>query len=604
MGVDEIKTAKLNSTQNPEVEGRIPEEDVLKSEGSGMSSKAGEKAEVKAGVQSPEGDAPKSEGSGLTPEERSAGTDDHEKGSIDNRSRLREITAVLRKHRITKGVTPEKLRAVLEDLGPTYVKLGQIMSLHSDILPQRYCDELMKLTSEVTPMPFETVEEVINRSYREDWHLIFDSIEKEPLGSASIAQVHRAKLLDGRDVIVKVERKGIYDIMARDIGLLKRAVSLLPPVGGLKNVVDMDMVLDELWSTTQEEMDFLREAANMDEFARNNQSVRYIRCPKLYHEYTTSRVLVMEYIGGCPIDDKKSLLADGYDLDEIGRKLVNNYVKQVMDDGFFHADPHPGNVKVLDGKIVWIDMGMMGRLTNRDRILMGKAVRSIAVGDIAMLEATILDLGDVHGKVDSGKLYGDLRDLMDRYGNASMGSIDAVEFFKDTMEIMKNNSIKLPHGMTMLVRGLTQMQGVLLSIAPDVNMVEIAAGRLKEEMLQSFDLRAEAGKAGRRIYKAAGRTLDIPPLLKIALEEHLKGQTRINMELDATRKFSQLMRRLVRNLVMGLWVMALLISSSIVCTTDMKPQLLGIPALGFFGYVLAFLICLYVFVRHWFTRNN
>ena len=185
-----------------------------------------------------------------------------------------------------------------------------------------------------------------------------------------------------------------------------------------------------------------------------------------------------------------------------------------------------------------------------------------------------------------------------------MGSIDAVEFFKDTMEIMKNNYIKLPHGMTMLVRGPTQMQGVLLNISPDINMAEIAAARLKEEMLQNFDLRTEAGKAGRRIYKAAGRTLDIPPLVKIALEEYLKGQARVNMELDATKDFSRLMRRLVRNVVMGLWVMALLISSSIICTTDMQPKLLGIPALGFFGYILAFIICLYVFIRHLLTRNK
>ena len=527
-----------------------------------------------------------------------------DKAKIDNRARLREITAVLRKHHITRGVTPEKLRAILEELGPTYVKLGQIMSLHSDVLPQRYCDELMKLTSEVTPMPFSEVEEVINRSYREDWRNIFAFIEHTTLGSASIAQVHKARLLDGRDVIVKVERKGIYDTMARDIGLLKRAVGILPPIGGLKNVVDLEMVLDELWSTAQEEMDFLKEAANMEEFARNNQGINYIRCPKLYHEYTTSRVLVMEYIGGCPVDDKNKLLAEGYDLGEIGRKLVNNYIKQVMEDGFFHADPHPGNVKVMDGKIVWIDMGMMGRLTYRDRNLMATAVRAIAVGDIAVLESTILELGDVQGKIDSGKLYGELRDLMDRYGNASMGSIDAVEFFKDVMEIMKGNDIRLPHGMTMLVRGLTQMQGVLLNISPDINMAEIAAGRLREEMLQNFDWKKEAGKTGRRIYKAAGRTLDIPPLVKIALEEYLKGQARINMELDSTRKFSQLMRRLVRNLVMGLWVMALLISSSIICTTDMQPRLLGIPALGFFGYSLAFVICLYVFIRHLLTRNK
>jgi ubiquinone biosynthesis protein len=392
--------------------------------------------------------------------------------------------------------------------------------------------------------------------------------------------------------------------MARDIRLLHHAARLLPPVGGFKNLVDLNQVLEEMWRVAQEEMNFLKEADNIEEFTLCNRGINFIGFPRLYREYTTSQVLVQEYIDGYSISEKEALTDAGYDLPEIGAKLVDNYIKQVMEDGFFHADPHPGNIRVRDGKIIWIDMGMMGRLSNRDRNLMARAVRAIAVGDIAVLESTILELGDVQGKIDSGKLYGELRDLMDRYGNASMGSIDAVEFFKDVMEIMKGNGIKLPHGMTMLVRGLTQMQGVLLNISPDINMAEIAAGRLKEEMLQNFDWKEEAGKAGRRIYKAAGRTLDIPPLVKIALEEYLKGQSRINMELDATRKFSHLMRQLVRNVVMGLWVMALLISSSIICTTDMQPQLLGIPALGFFGYILAFVICLYVFIRHLLTRNK
>ena len=145
-----------------------------------------------------------------------------EKAKMDNRSRMSEIRAVLFRNHITRGVTPEKLRVILEELGPTYIKLGQIMSLHSDILPKAYCDELIKLNSDVKPMPFEEVEEVINRSYREDWHQVFASFEKEPLGSASIAQVHRARLLTGEDVVVKVQRKGIYDMMARDIGLLHR----------------------------------------------------------------------------------------------------------------------------------------------------------------------------------------------------------------------------------------------------------------------------------------------------------------------------------------------------------------------------------------------
>ena len=527
-----------------------------------------------------------------------------EKAKMDNRSRMREIREVLFRNHITRGVTPEKLRIILEELGPTYIKLGQIMSLHSDILPKAYCDELIKLNYDVKPMPFSEVEEVINRSYREDWHKFFASIDEKSLGSASIAQVHRAKLLTGEDVVIKVQRKGIYDTMARDIGLLHRLVHLMPSVGGLKNVVDLGMILDEMWAFAQEEMDFLKEAANIEEFTRNNSGIAYVRVPQLYRAYTTSRVLVMEYVGGCAINDKDHLLSRGYDLNEVGRKFVNNYIKQVMEDGFFHADPHPGNVKVHDGKIVWIDMGMMGRLSTRDKKLMERAIRSIAVSDIASLESTILELCETRGKVDEGRLYRELRTLIERYGKMSLGNIDILDFFMQVLEIMKENGLRLPHGMTMLARGLNHMQGVLTEISPDINMIEIAAARIRENTLEQLDLKREMRRTGKKLYTAAYKTVEIPPLVKSALEEYLKGQATLNMRLDTTKEMSDLLRRLIRNIVMGLWVMALLIGSSIICTTDMRPKLLGIPALGFFGFMLAFAICLYIFIRHWFTRNQ
>ena len=351
-------------------------------------------------------------------------------------------------------------------------------------------------------------------------------------------------------------------------------------------------------------MDFLKEAANIEEFTRNNSGIAYVRVPQLYRAYTTSRVLVMEYVGGCAINDKDHLLSRGYDLNEVGRKFVNNYIKQVMEDGFFHADPHPGNVKVHDGKIVWIDMGMMGRLSTRDKKLMERAIRSIAVSDIASLESTILELCETRGKVDEGRLYRELRTLIERYGKMSLGNIDILDFFMQVLEIMKENGLRLPHGMTMLARGLNHMQGVLTEISPDINMIEIAAARIRENTLEQLDLKREMRRTGKKLYTAAYKTVEIPPLVKSALEEYLKGQATLNMRLDTTKEMSDLLRRLIRNIVMGLWVMALLIGSSIICTTDMRPKLLGIPALGFFGFMLAFAICLYIFIRHWFTRNQ
>lgn len=517
-------------------------------------------------------------------------------------SRLREMTAVLKKHGITQGLTPEKLRLILEDLGPTYIKLGQIMSLHSDILPQKYCDEFMKLRSEVAPMDFAQVQAVLDHSYGFTWREIFSEIEEVPLGSASIAQVHKARLKSGEPVVVKVQRKGIHSIMARDIGLLHKAVKLVPPIS-LKDMVDFDMVLDELWQVTQEEMDFLKEAANMEEFAKNNKDVAFIDTPILYREFTTDHVLVMEYIDGFSVEDKELLKENGYVLDEIGSKLVDNYIRQVMEDGFFHADPHPGNMRIRDGKIVWIDMGMMGRLTERDRGLISDAIRGIAQNDISRIEDAVLALGEFRGEPDRKKLYEGINNLMSKYGDLEMGEIDIAEVLQELMEVMKVNKISMPHGLTMLARGLTHMEGVLADICPEINMIEIAAARMKEDMLLHFDWKRELKSNGKLLYRSAHKAIELPGMISDLLRGYQKGQTRINLDLHVTKDLSELLRRLVRNIVMGLWVMALLISSSIICTTDMSPKIMGIPAIGAFGYLFAFVIVLYVFIKHFFSRR-
>ncbi len=514
------------------------------------------------------------------------------------RSRLAEITEVLRKNRIHRGVDPKKLRNILEELGPTYIKLGQIMSLHSDILPKEYCDELMKLNSNVIPMSFEAVEEILEESYGTPWRDIFGSIERIPLGSASIAQVHKAVLLSGEEVIIKVQRKGIYDIMSRDIALMKRAVKLMPPIGDIKNLLEPEMVLDELWFTAREEMDFLKEASNMAEFSANNRDIRYVSCPRLYPEYSTEKVLVMEYIDGFAINDAESLKENGYDLNEIGQKYVNNFIKQVMEDGFFHADPHPGNVRIRDGKIVWIDMGMMGRLTEKDRRIMVKGVNGIAKKDVTAIVNAVFEFGSYKGKPDRGKLYKDIKGFLDEYGGMSMGDLNVGEVMLDLLDIMKRNRIALPHGVSMLGRGLSHVEGVLAEISPDINMLEIAVARQTESALENFDWKKELHKSGRKLYRSAVKGVEIPELTADLLKEVLEGRAVTNIELRSDEDFKELTFTAVRNLVIGICEAALLMSSSMICMTDMKPKILGIPALGFFGYMGALGIAAFFSLRH------
>lgn len=510
--------------------------------------------------------------------------------------RLKEITMVLHKHAITRGVSPEKLRLILEDLGPTFVKLGQIMSMRSDILPKRYCEELSLLCSDAEPMTFDQVEDVLEESFGRSWKDEFESIEEKPLGAASIAQVHRAVLKTGEKVVIKVQRKGIYETMSRDIGLLRKTVRLLPP-SGISNMVDLDMVLDELWTVAQEEMNFLTEASNMEELSEKNKDVAFVEIPKLYREYTTAKVLVMEYIDGIALDDKETLLENGYDLKEIGSKLVDNYVKQIMQDGFFHADPHPGNVMIRGGRIVWMDMGMMGRLSEHERDMIGQAVKGVASNDVTAIQNAVLALGKFKGKPDNAKLYDDIRDFLAKYSNAEFGNIDIAELMQDLMEVMKENKISLPHGMTLLARSMAYMESAITNISPDINIVEIASSRIEGQFFDKDNMKKEVKFFEKALYRSLKKTIDIPSLVSDALHAYMNGNAKINLDLHVAEDLENFMRREINNLVMGLWVMSLLISSSIICTTNMFPKIFGIPFLGVAGYLIAFIIVLVSFIR-------
>ena len=413
----------------------------------------------------------------------------HENRS-ENRQRLMEIVEVVRRHEIIKGLTPEKLCAIIEELGPTFIKLGQILSMRSDILPKEYCEALKKLRSSVAPMPYEQVVSIVERSYGRPLGEVFSAFDEQALGSASIAQAHAAVLCSGESVVVKVQRDGIHDVMNRDILLLKRACKMLEytPASGL---VNFNQVLDEMWVVAQEEMNFLTEATNLERFRALNADVAFVTSPMLYREWTTTHVLVMERIDGVAIDDREALLAGGYDPAEIGAKLADNYVRQIMEDGFFHADPHPGNLRVRDGKIVWLDMGMMGTLTERERKLVGQAVSGVARGDVGLCRDAVLGLGEFRGKTDKRQLYRDIEGLLDQYGTADLGSMDLAKVFEDLTDVMKHNGISMPSSLTMLARGLATIEGVVADLSPEINVMNVVTARMGSQLLHSIDWRGE-----------------------------------------------------------------------------------------------------------------
>lgn len=521
-----------------------------------------------------------------------------EKVAMREGGRFREIVKVLMDHDIMKGLTPSKLCDIFMDLGPTYVKIGQIMSMRPDMLPQEYCDELAKLRSEVTPMSIDEVRAALVDTYGDQLKGIFDHIDAKPLGSASIAQAHSAQLLDGQKVVLKIQRPGVYKKMKEDISMLRRATRLLKLAPGtvVADVVDFQGFIDEMWVVAQEEMDFLVEAKHTDEFANLNASEERIQVPRIYHEYTASKVLMMEYIDGCSVEYPDKLRELGYDCDELGTILLENYVKQITSDGFFHADPHPGNIWVRDGDIVWIDLGMMGHLSVRDRGLVNDAIVAVAEGNVSALKEVVLSLGIYNEPIDHSTLYADVELFLNHYSTSDIGELNLADIFQELLGIAKRHGISMPSSVSMLARGIATIEGTLSKLSPDVSMVDVLKREVLSSKFENFSPLEKSFDISRKIYRSTSKVTEIPGLSTDLMKMLMRGQTKVNMELSANDEFKGVIRNSIDKLVVALVIAAFLIGSSFLCTTNMEPKILGVPALGFFGFVIALVLGVWVVI--------
>lgn len=501
----------------------------------------------------------------------------------DSTERLKEISKILVKHDIVHGVNPKKLRAIIEDLGPTFVKLGQIMSMRTDMLPSSYCEELSKLREDVKPMTKEEIEEVLTTAYGLNPYDNFEIFYDKPLGSASMAQVHKAILKNGDVVVVKIQRTGIADIMSRDISLLRKASSLLSfaNVGG--GALDFNTILDEMWNVSQEEMDFLHEVRNAEEFYKLNSDTLFVTCPKVYPGLSTAQVMVMEFIDGIQIDDINNLKRKGYDLKKIGNYLAQNYGKQILEDGFFHADPHPGNIKIRDGEIVWIDMGMMGRLSIRDRQLFRKAVIAIAEKDASDIKDILLTMGRYKGRINHPRLLEDIDELLIKYVNADMASINLGELFESILNVANSHNITIPKGVSMFSRGVVTIQGVVLLLNPDISIIDIISMQMSKSIFDDFDIFNET----KSLFLSSRKVVDIPNYISDLVKMTVRGQSKINIELIGSEEPLRRIDKMVNKIIICILISALLISSSLLCGVRLEIKELAIPFIGIIGFCIA-----------------
>lgn len=511
---------------------------------------------------------------------------------MNEKQRLKEILAILRRNNLLSGITPEKFCTVIEELGPTFIKMGQLMSNRVDILPRDYCNALARLRNNVTPISFEEVLDILKEEYG-NYEEIFSNIEEKCIGSASIAQVHRACLIDGVEVVIKVQRKDIYNKMSTDVKLLKKAISILH-LNNIFKVMNLNDVIDQIFSAAKEEMNFEIEASHLEEFNNNNKDIVYVRAPYVYKNLVTTRVLVMEDIKGITIDKIDLLKKNGYDLNEIGLKLCNNYIKQAIDDGFFHADPHPDNIMILDGKIVFIDLGMMGRLSLRNRTLLKKCIKAIVKNNIYEVERILLDLSDVSGEVDHVKLRRDIESILSKNATLELKNTDTVQFINNMFNMLQSNNIRLDKNITMLIRGIGTIEGVLEVISPDISLLEVLSNKVKEETLDDILTKDNALKIVQSLINGSTSVLKLPSEALKLVASLNRGEVNFRVELnDSDHKIDKL-ETMLHQIVIGVLDASLILGSSIVDSVILRNIYIG----------CAFVLSVWLFIKMYIDHIN
>ena len=521
------------------------------------------------------------------------------------RTRGAEIIAVFAKHNFyANGFTPYELRTTLEDLGPTYVKIGQIMSSRVDMLPERYCKELEKLRQNVKELEPELARAVIEQETGKKIDEIYQEFRDKPLGSASIGQAHYAVLKDGTKVVTKVQRPLIADMMRKDFVLLKKLGKIINTISDTdddsEQMIDLVSVIDELEKVTNEELDFRVEAENTRFFKENCiEDEEKITCPTVIDELTTERIFTMTFVDGYSISKKDRLIEEGYDPEQIGSVILDNYLHQVLDVGTFHADPHQGNLMISQGKPVWIDFGMIGRITEADVNMIQALILSLVDRDLDTMVNTIMSMGATSAKTDRNKLMEDADVMFDKYMNVTnLAELDLSTLLEEVTDLADKHHISLPGKYTMLVRSIATIEGVIEQLCPELNLFQQITDKLMERVKKNLDVKQELVSAGKDILGVGKKVAKMPELAYDALNGMVKGRTKVNLELTAYEDILNKLNETTKNIILAVFACVLFIGSCVLSSTDLKPQTPnGQPLIAAVGMVFSIALAIFTVRR-------
>lgn len=482
---------------------------------------------------------------------------------------------------------PVQVRLAMEELGPAFVKLGQILAGRADLFGPDWITQFEKLHSHVPPVAWEVLLPQLREDLGGEPEAVFARFDVQPLAAASIAQVHRAQLKDGTEVIVKIRRPGITEIVEADLRLLERLAALAEAEMPSLKSYRPQLLVREFAKSLRRELDLAAECRHAERIAANMAALPYIMIPRVHWAYTGERVNVQDFVGGVPGDQLDQLTADaGFDRTLLAQRGAQAVLKMIVQDGFFHADPHPGNVFYLSGnRIAFIDFGMVGRLSGRRRdellqLLLGLVERQAqAVADV-LLDWT----GDEHG-VNLAQLETEIETFVDQYHGTPLAQLSLSQMLSDVTAILRDHHLGLPSDLALLIKAFISLEGMGRGLDPGFHMATEATPMLRQVVRARYRPEALASRAWHTLRRTLAVAEQLPHDISLLLRNARRGRVHVGIELAHLKRVGDQIDRSANRLAMALVIAALIIGSSIVMTVQGGPMVLGLPTFGLLGFV-------------------
>ncbi|MFO1380069.1 MAG: AarF/UbiB family protein [Chitinivorax sp.] len=499
---------------------------------------------------------------------------------------------------------PVRVRTALEELGPTFIKLGQVLATRVDLFAPEWIAEFERLQSNVPPVPLAELIGELTEALGQSPYTIFQDLQDTPIGSASIAQVHRATLPSGEPVVLKIRRPGIVGKIEADLRILAHIAALIELEFPESRRYNPRGMVDQFSRSLMRELDLGIEARNVERFSRNFANYSGIVIPKIYWQWTSAIVNVQGYVNGIPGNNLALVDAAGLDRTKLAADGADAVLKMILIDGYFHADPHPGNVFYLrDGSIAFIDFGMVGRLPHYRRDEIVDLLSSLARRDErGILDVLIEWTGDA--SVNENQLAADIAEFIFNYEHLSLKDIHIGQLLNDMIAIMREHSIALPPDLTLLFKALITLEGLGRQLDPDFQMIGHITPFVRRVILDRYEPAALLKRGQHDLQDAAGMLFGVPRDVAKLIKEMRRGKVRIDLDLKRLDSFGQQLNHSANRLTLGIVTGSLIIGSAIVMTLPFGPRLLGMPLLGLVGFTLAFLNSVWVVLSIWRSGKN